>query len=311
MSDLAEELAALVADTLAAADAWRATGASVAPAGPLEGLPPAEPWPAPAPGARGVAQRPGPAAPPPSAFQRPAAPRVDPPRVDPARVDPARPVARPEPARVEPPRPVARPEPPRAEPPPAALFGGSTPDAEPAAPAGLAGLFGSKWQVALRDRNVEITTLLGDLPPCPDCGAAPATLRGAGNVDARLVVVGSGPGGAALGAEGGAMLDRMLLNVLAVERADIYLVEANACAARGGGCRIPLRRQVDVVAPRLVLAMGPGAGTVLGGVPATRGEWAPWGSADVMPTFHPLELLQRPGDKRAAMEHLTTLRRRM
>lgn len=290
MSDVAQDLAELVADTLAAVESWRATGAFLAPTGALDGLPPAEPWP--------TAPRPTPsnAAPPgrPLALGAPAAP---PPRAAPR---PAPTVAAPAPR----PAPVAPPR--AAAPPPAA------PAAAPApAGGGFAGLFGAKWQVALRDRNAEIAEILGGLGRCADCGTPAESLRGTGNIDASLVVLATGPRGVPLGDEGGAMLDRMLLNVLSVERTDVWLLEANACAARGGPCKSAIRRQVDVVAPRLVLAMGADGGTVLGGIPPIRGEWAAWGSADVMPTFHPVELLQRPGDKRAAMEHLTTLRRRL
>jgi hypothetical protein len=292
MSDVAQELAALVADTLAAVESWRATGAVVAPVGPLVGLPAAEPWPETPPAAAPVAGRP---APPPSfGPPRPRAPAPPPAPV------PAPRAATAEPRRASP-SPAAVPPPLAAAPPPPA----------PAAGAGLAGLFAGKWQAALRDRGAELTTVLAELAPCADCGVAPTDLRGSGRADAALVVLTGLADGAQLGPDGGAMLDRMLLNVLAVERGDVWLVEANACAARGGGCKSAVRRQVDIVAPRLVLAMGAGATGALGVKPAVRGEWTPWGSADVMPTFHPLELLSRQGDKRPAMEHLTLLRQRL
>jgi uracil-DNA glycosylase len=107
------------------------------------------------------------------------------------------------------------------------------------------------------------------------------------------------------------MLDRMLLNVLMVERADTWLLEANACAAAAGSCRDTLRRQLDVVGPRLILGLGAGVGPLLGGLPPVLGEWAAWGEADVLLTFHPSELVRRPADKRPALEHLNTLRRRL
>lgn len=324
MSDAASELAALVADTLAAVESWRSTGASVLAAGPLAGLPAGEPWPeaAAAPQVRGSAPGGLPAAVParPAALAGPVAPPA------------GRPAPAPRPAPIDP-RPVVAASPPLAPAPrlaasPPLAPSAPTPSARPATPArpaepppaprpeapaggGMAGLFGSKWQAALRDRGEELRDVLAALPACPDCGVRAESLAGSGKPEAPLVVLAAGDEGATLAGEAGAMLDCMLLNVLAVERGDVWLLEANACAAAGGGCRIALRRQVDVVRPRLVLAMGAATGVVLGGGPAARGEWAPFGSADVLTTFHPVELVRRPADKRPAMEHLTTLRRRM
>jgi uracil-DNA glycosylase len=108
------------------------------------------------------------------------------------------------------------------------------------------------------------------------------------------------------------MFDKMLMHVLALERADVWILEANACAATGGGgtCRDLLLRQLAVAAPRLVLAMGAAAPAIVG-ASAVGGEWSHARNADVLTTFHPEELLARPGEKRAALDHLTALRQRL
>ncbi len=303
MSDLAQELAALVADTLAAAESWRATGAFLASTGPLEGLPAAEPWPA------GQPYRP-------------------PPQPSVARVEPHRPVVgapsgaplRPAPPPIvvaRPPLSVApRPAPPAIEASKRPDAPAPRPSAEPA-PAGggpgLAGLFGAKWQKVLRNPNDEIAQLLAAAPPCPACGAEAVSLRGAGNAEARLAVVAAGPLGERLAGESGVMFDRMLMHVLALERADVWVLEANACAVAGaaGTCRGQLLRQLEVGAPKLLLAMGDPAAAMVGVRSGGRGAWTRWGAADVLATFHPAELLTRQGEKRAAMEHLTSVRQRL
>jgi uracil-DNA glycosylase len=118
------------------------------------------------------------------------------------------------------------------------------------------------------------------------------------------------PGGRTLGVEGVTMLDKMFVHVLAMERTDAWLVEANTCAIEtDAGCRAALLRQLEIVGPRLVLAMGTGAALL--GLSADRGRWQRWTDADVLPTWHPNELLARPADKRGAMEHLTQVRGRL
>ncbi|MDP2313016.1 MAG: hypothetical protein Q8P41_08940 [Pseudomonadota bacterium] len=307
MSDLAQDLAELIADTFAAADSWRATGAFLAPMGPLEGLPAAEPWPA------GGAMRP------PPTENRALPPRLEAPRrppeahrvVEPPRavVTPPRPAGAPaDPSRrSEPPvhrAPIeapARTEPPRAEAP-----------ASGAGP-GLAGLFGAKWQQKLRNPADEIEETLAGVARCPACGAEAASLRGAGSVESRLGVLAAGPKGLRLAGDAGVMFDRMMVHVLTLERGDVWVLEANACATEGGAgtCRSLLLRQLEIVSPKLLLTMGDAAAAIVGVPASARGDWARWRTSDVVATFHPGDLLARPGERRATMDHLTTLRQRL
>jgi uracil-DNA glycosylase family 4 len=155
-----------------------------------------------------------------------------------------------------------------------------------------------------------VARVLAEAPPCPGCGARGTSLAGKGSARARLVVLAADPAGIGLVGASGAMLDNMLVKVLALERSDVYVIEANACAVAGrtGTCRDLLLRQVDLVAPGVVLSMG---ADLLPGLRSPRGEWSSHGAIDVMPTFHPTELVTRPADKRAALEHLTALRKRL
>jgi uracil-DNA glycosylase len=162
--------------------------------------------------------------------------------------------------------------------------------------------------MALRDRGAEIESWLAARPPCPRCGRPALERKGGGSPDARLVIVATSPDGDALSPEGSAMLDKMLIHVLALERADVWVVEANPCAATADdGCRAAVLHQVTVLNPRAILGMG--LRSPLG--PPRRGEWTRFGEIDVLSTFHPHELLARPADKRAALDQLTELRRRL
>ncbi len=285
---LANQLADLVADTLAAADAWRLTGAAVVPGTPLDLLPAAEPWEPAAPtSARPAAPRPAPAAPRPA----PAPPR--PASAAPTSARPAPPRPAPAPLRPAPLRPA-----PVSSVPPAA------------APAGAA-LFGGRWQKALRAPGEDLARELGALPACARCAIPGMSLLGAGDPKARLVVLAAGPEGERLEGEAGVMLDKMLLHVLSLERTDAFIIEANACALAdaAGGCSAAVLAQLTILAPRVVLALGRGSAVLGAGI--VRGEWSRHGSAEVLATFHPVDLLARPADKRATLEHLTAVRLRL
>jgi DNA polymerase len=300
MGSVVEDYAALVADTLAAIEALRATGAEVVPRGALAELPARDPaW------AEGPARLPegeahrGARAP--TGVSRGPAPD---PRGAPLRPAPGE--ARPRnDAPVAPPRPVPVEARPRADvaPESPALFRPSGP-AAPAAPAaaaptGGAALFGAKWASLRSDPAEELERAVAAAGPrCASCGQAPP--RGVGNPRAPLAVVAE-----PLAGEAAAMFDKMLVHVLVRERADVFVVDAPRCAA----CRDTVKRQIEIVRPRIVLAMGPPAADLL--VVAGVGRWGRWGSIDVLPTFHPDELVLRPADKRAALEHLREVARRL
>jgi uracil-DNA glycosylase family 4 len=320
MSDLSQELAALVADTLAAAESWRVTGAFLAPTGPVAGLPAAEPWP-PGPAPRTPPPRPEQARSEPSRFEQPRyeQPRYEQPRYEQPRAE----ASRPEPTR-PPPRPAESPRPavaPRVEAPRAVAPAARPVEPAPTLPAptggaapNLAGLFGAKWQQSIRNPEDDITQALTAAARCPSCGAEALSLRGAGAAESKLAVVAAGPDGKRLVGEAGVMFDKMLVHVLSLERADVWVLEANACATEGpaaGTCRGVLLRQLEIVGPRVLLAMGNPAAAIVGVSAAGRGDWARWRTTDVVATFHPVELVARPGEKGATMKHLTTLRQRL
>ena len=101
------------------------------------------------------------------------------------------------------------------------------------------------------------------------------------------------------------MLDRMLVHVLALEAADVWTVAPVACST----CAARVRSQVEAIAPRAVLAMGPAAQALIGA--SGRGVWGRWAGAEAVATFHPEELLRVPDDKRHAFAHLKDVARRV
>jgi DNA polymerase len=96
-----------------------------------------------------------------------------------------------------------------------------------------------------------------------------------------------------------------------LERDQVYI--ANVIKCRPPGNRNPepdeiatcmpfLVRQIDLVQPRVIVALGTFAAQTLLAVktPITRmrGNWHEYRGVPVMPTFHPAYLLRNPSDKR-------------
>lgn len=285
MADLAGDAAALILDTLATLEALRRSGTDVLPMEPG--------------GSRSEA-----------GGGEEAAPRrvVPPQRAEPQRDDSPKPWTAPPQPRPAPPSaaprvsPTPPPSPPRTPPPSARAP--SPPTLQPAPPSrepapGGAGLFGGRWAAFLEEPGDQLARVVQEAgPTCAACGAATAV--GRGDPRARLAVLAEPMGG-----EAAEMFDRMLVRVLALERKDVFLAPARRC----GACAEVVRRQIDVVRPRVVLAMGAPAAALVGA--RGPGAWLRWGETDTLATFHPDDLLARPDDKRAAFEHLKLVASRL
>jgi DNA polymerase len=76
-----------------------------------------------------------------------------------------------------------------------------------------------------------------------------------------------------------------------------------------------LQRQLAVIAPQIIVAMGELPTRVLTGqtgeFSGLRGHWCKYQGIDVMPTFDPAYLLLHPHEKREAWNDLKEVMRRM
>jgi uracil-DNA glycosylase len=150
-----------------------------------------------------------------------------------------------------------------------------------------------------------------------------------GAPDARIMLVGEGPGGEEdrIGrpfvGRAGQLLDRML-SAIELDRRQVYI--ANVVPWRPPGNRTPtlqetaiclpfIRRQIELVTPRILVCLGASsAQTLLGpkeGITRTRGQWYDYslgeGAIKALPMLHPAYLLRQPAQKRAAWRDLRTL----
>jgi uracil-DNA glycosylase len=152
-----------------------------------------------------------------------------------------------------------------------------------------------------------------------------------GNAAAKIMLVGEAPGreedleGIPFAGRSGELLDRMLA-AIGLDRKSVYL--ANVVGWRPPGSRPPspaetevclpfLRRQIELVAPQLLLTLGaPAAQSLLGSrssINKLRGDWRELKIGEtaikILPTFHPEFLLRQPAQKKLAWQDLLLFRR--
>jgi DNA polymerase len=139
--------------------------------------------------------------------------------------------------------------------------------------------------------------------------------RGTGK--SGLCFVGEGPGadedaqGSPFVGVAGQLLDRMIV-AMGLERDDVYVCNIVKCRPPGNrkpepdemtACESYLTQQLEILQPKVIVALGATATSGLLGVPLSitrlRGNWRLYrGKVPVMPTFHPSYLLRQPAAKR-------------
>lgn len=171
----------------------------------------------------------------------------------------------------------------------------------------------------------EIRADLGACQRCPLCKARTHIVFGEGAASARLVFVGSAPGKGEVATGrplSGELFDRILF-AMGLERSSVYACQVLMChpvnraaqEAEVSACFPFLQRQIEAIAPQVIIAMGEMATRVLTGEPdefsRLRGRWAKYRGIDVMPTFDPAYLLLHPNEKREAWNDLKEVLRRL
>jgi uracil-DNA glycosylase len=143
-----------------------------------------------------------------------------------------------------------------------------------------------------------------------------------GDPGASLLFVGEGPGededrqGEPFVGKAGQLLDRMI-EAMGLKRSQVYIANIVKCRPPGNrnpepreiaACLPYLRRQVEIIAPRIICALGKVAATSLLDTPAPigrlRGKLGEFLGIPVLPTFHPAYLLRYPEEKRLAWADL-------
>jgi uracil-DNA glycosylase family 4 len=172
----------------------------------------------------------------------------------------------------------------------------------------------------------EIATVVRGCQLCPLCRTRRHAVPGEGNPGAGLFLVGEGPGesedlsGRPFVGRAGELLDKMLA-AIEIPRADAYI--ANVVKCRPPKNRVPLpdereaclpylRRQIELVRPRVLVALGGTAAETLLGVKMSLGQLRlkvhQWNGIPLIVTYHPAALLRNPNWKRPAWDDVRIAR---
>jgi uracil-DNA glycosylase family 4 len=166
---------------------------------------------------------------------------------------------------------------------------------------------------------------LGNCTRCPLHEGRGKLVFGAGAEDARIMLIGEGPGqqedriGDPFVGPAGKLLDRML-KAIGLERGQVYITNIVKCRPPGNRdpkpeevrtCRPFLEAQVKAISPRLIMSLGkPASQSLLASdapISALRGRWREFMEIPLLPTFHPAFLLRNPERKKEAYRDLKTL----
>ena len=181
-----------------------------------------------------------------------------------------------------------------------------------------------------------------EVKPCTRCALATTrtkTVFGVGSPAARIMFIGEAPGhdedvsGEPFVGRAGQLLTDMIEKGMGLRREDVYICNVLKCRPPGNrnpasdeiaACRDYLHRQVEIIQPEVIIALGgPAAQTLLNtreGITRLRGRWHdffPSGTSLVgepiplMPTFHPAYLLRDPSEKGKAWADLKTVMARL
>jgi DNA polymerase len=195
----------------------------------------------------------------------------------------------------------------------------------PLRPAGDAG------ERLARIAALEWRSLAADIDACNACGLCRTRNRsvpGVGDPHARWLLVGEAPGaeedarGEPFVGQAGKLLDNMLAALGMSRREGVYIANVLKCRPPGNrtpepaeaeACRPYLERQIALIQPALIVALGKSAATLLLGTDATiaslRGRVHSWRSTPLVVTYHPAYLLRNLPDKAKAWEDLLLARK--
>ncbi len=176
----------------------------------------------------------------------------------------------------------------------------------------------------------ELQTAVSHCQLCGLCRARKQAVLGVGDTQADWLFVGEGPGaeederGEPFVGQAGKLLDAMLTAINLRRGDNVYIANAVKCRPPGNrtpepaemsACRPYLERQIALIQPKVIVALGrPAAQTLIGEeikISAARGRLFEYQGVPLIITYHPAYLLRNLPDKAKAWEDLCFMRRTM
>ncbi|MGD2063989.1 MAG: uracil-DNA glycosylase [Nitrospirota bacterium] len=167
---------------------------------------------------------------------------------------------------------------------------------------------------------------------CRKCGLYETRTQvvfGVGNPRADLMFIGEAPGfdedrqGEPFVGAAGQLLTR-IIEAIKLRREEVYIANILKCRPPNNRnpkpdeialCRPYLDRQIELIRPRVICALGKFAAQTLlasdAPISRLRGRFHDYRGIPVMPTYHPAYLLRNPGGKRAVWEDVQQIQARL
>jgi DNA polymerase len=179
------------------------------------------------------------------------------------------------------------------------------------------------------DALAEVRADIGDCTRCKlHTLGRTQVVFGVGNPNADLMFVGEAPGadediqGIPFVGRAGQLLTDIIEKGLKIPRKDVYIANVIKCRPpqnrnpepdEVNTCEPFLFRQIDIIRPRVIVALGKfGAQTLLrtlDPISRLRGRVFDYRGAKLIPTFHPAYLLRNPSSKREVWEDMKLVTR--
>ena len=182
-------------------------------------------------------------------------------------------------------------------------------------------------RITALDRDALVAEIAGCMA-CALCRTRRNTVPGVGDPNARWLFVGEAPGadedvqGEPFVGQAGRLLDNMLAALGLGRSNDVYIANVLKCRPPNNrtpepteveACRPFLDRQIELVAPKLIVALGKSAASALlrsdASVANLRNRVHRYRGIPLIVTYHPAYLLRTPVDKAKAWEDLLFARR--
>jgi DNA polymerase len=182
-----------------------------------------------------------------------------------------------------------------------------------------------------RIARLDFDAFADDVSACTACGLCRTRTRavpGVGDARAEWMFIGEAPGaeedarGEPFVGQAGRLLDNMLAAIGLDRRNGVYIANVLKCRPPNNrtpeplevdACRPYLERQIDLISPRLIVALGRSAASTLLNVDASiaslRGRVHRLHGRPLIVTYHPAYLLRNLPDKAKAWEDLLFARR--
>ena len=176
----------------------------------------------------------------------------------------------------------------------------------------------------------DLRTELGDCTRCKLCQGRTNIVFGVGDPNAELMFVGEGPGrdedlkGEPFVGRAGQLLTEIITKGMKMRREEVYIANVVKCRPPENRnpepdeiatCQPFLMKQVELVKPRIIVALGTFAAQTLlqtkTPISRLRGVWHTYQGVKLMPTLHPAYLLRNPNDKKLVWQDIQAVLREM